>query len=283
MTAKKTSKSASALASNLLATMVIGMLLLMCQTSAAATETLAPLSSPEGETIALPALNDTIEAPSGAVGGATPTTTSRDTLTISLPTQKKEKPRFLQGAAVGADFFGLALKAFGSDWRQMEAFFRLNLYDSYFPIFELGIGEADHEGLEIENRFRIRAPYFRVGVDHNFANKKHSGNRIFGGLRYGFSTYNYDYDAPGPVIDPVWKTSQICSEHDLSGHLHWMEMVIGVETKLWSFVRLGWDLRAKMRISQKAPETGEPWYFPGFGKNTAGLVWGGSFKLVFDI
>ena len=62
-----------------------------------------------------------------------------------------------------------------------------------------------------------------------------------------------------------------------------MEMVIGVETKLWSFVRLGWDLRAKMRISQKAPETGEPWYFPGFGKNTAGLVWGGSFKLVFDI
>ena len=212
-----------------------------------------------------------------------------DTITIpidSLATvirPKREKPRFLQGAAIGGDLLGLGLKVLGSDWRQLEAFFRLNLFDEYYPIFELGIGEADREGLEIENRFHIRAPYFRLGCDYNFANKKHSGNRVLGGIRYGFSSYNYDYSAPGLVTDPVWQTAQPCAEKDLSGHLHWIEFVVGVETKLWRFVRLGWDIRGKMRIQQKAPDEGEPWFFPGFGKNTEGLVWGGSFKLVFDI
>jgi len=212
-----------------------------------------------------------------------------DTITVpidSLATvirPKREKPRFLQGAAIGGDLLGLGLKVLGSDWRQLEAFFRLNLFDEYYPIFELGIGEADREGLEIENRFHIRAPYFRLGCDYNFANKKHSGNRVLGGIRYGFSSYNYDYSAPGLVTDPVWQTAQPCAEKDLSGHLHWIEFVVGVETKLWRFVRLGWDIRGKMRIQQKAPDEGEPWFFPGFGKNTEGLVWGGSFKLVFDI
>lgn len=214
---------------------------------------------------------------------------SSDTITIDslahaiVGAQKREKPRFLQGAAIGGDLLGLGLKVMGSDWRQLEAFFRLNLYDEYYPIFELGIGEADHEGQEIENRFHIRAPYFRLGCDYNFANKKHSGNRVLGGIRYGYSSYNYDYTAPDLVKDPVWHTAQAVAAHDLSGHLHWIEFVVGVETKMWRIVRLGWDIRAKMRIQQKAPDQGEPWFFPGFGKNTEGLVWGGSFKLVFDI
>ena len=217
------------------------------------------------------------------------TALSSDSVTIPLDSlskaikPKREKPRFLQGAAIGGDLLGLSLKAMGSDWRQLEAFFRLNLFDEYYPIFELGIGEADHEGLEIENHFHIRAPYFRLGCDYNFANKKHSGNRILGGIRYGFSSYLYDYSAPGLVTDPVWQTANPIAESDLSGHLHWIEFVVGVETKIWSFIRLGWDIRGKMRIQQTAPDNGEPWFFPGFGKNTEGLVWGGSFKLVFDI
>lgn len=206
-----------------------------------------------------------------------------DTLANALAPQKKKRPRFLQGAAVGGDLLGLALKGMGSDWRWMEAFLRLNFRDEYFPIVEVGIGEADHEGTEIENRFNTRAPYFRLGLDYNFANQKHSGNRVLGGVRYGFSTYNYDYTAPGLIEDPVWKGAERCAVTDLSGHLHWFELVVGVETRLWSIIHLGWDLRAKLRIAQKAPDEGEPWYFPGFGKNTEGLVWGGSFKLVFDI
>ena len=125
-----------------------------------------------------------------AVSGAAPicaettpaSALSSDTITIDslanaiAATQKREKPRFLQGAAIGGDLLGPGLKVLGSDWRQLEAFFRLNLFDGYYPIFELGIGEADREGQEIENRFHIRAPYFRLGCDYNFANKKHSGH-----------------------------------------------------------------------------------------------------------
>ena len=239
---------------------------------------LSPLSGEAHTCTADGTSRDTVEVTPATV------TTTADSITIVLPkAEKKKKPRLLQGAAVGGDIFGLALKAMGSDWRHMEAFFRLNLFDEYFPIFELGIGEGEHEGLEIENRFHVRAPYFRVGCDYNFANKKHSGNRVLGGIRYGFSRYNYDYDAPGMVQDPVWMDAQPCAAHALEGHLHWLELVAGVETKIWSLFRLGWDIRAKRRLIQKAPDEGEPWYFPGFGKNTDGLVWSGSFKIVFDI
>lgn len=195
---------------------------------------------------------------------------------------KSRKPKFLDGAAVGADVIGLVLKAFGSDWSQMEVFARLNFYDRYFPIFELGLGEADHEGRDIENRFRVRAPYFRVGLDYNFS-KKHKGNRFFAGLRYGFSSYSYDLDAAAPLTDPVWQVSQPFSAHDLNGNTHWAEAVLGIETKVWSIVRLGWDMRFKLHIHEKDHPIGKPWYVPGYGRNDDGLGWGGTFKLIFDI
>ena len=192
------------------------------------------------------------------------------------------KPKFLDGAAVGVDLVGAVMKVANSDWSQLEAFARLNFYDRYFPIFELGMGEADHEGRDIENRFRVRAPYFRVGLDYNFS-KKHKGNRFFAGLRYGFSSYSYDLDAEQLLADPVWGTSQPFSAHDLSGTTHWAEVVLGLETKLWSIIRMGWDMRFKLHISEKDHPIGKPWYVPGYGRNDDGIGWGGSFKLIFDI
>ena len=193
-----------------------------------------------------------------------------------------KKVRFIDGVAVGADLCGLGMKLAGCDWSQMEVLARLSIYDKYFPIFELGIGEADHEGRELDNHFSVRAPYFRVGADFNFT-KKHNGNRLFLGLRYGFSAYNYDIDSPVPLVDPVWKQQQELQLHDLSGNAHWAEIVFGLETRLWTIVRLGWDARFKFRIKQKADAVGNPWFVPGYGKNDGSTSWGGTFKLLFDI
>ena len=62
----------------------------------------------------------------------------------------------------------------------------------------------------------------------------------------------------------------------------WVEVVIGMETKLWSIVRLGWNLRFRNRLKQKVSEYGEPFYVPGFGKN-GGSTFGGTVNLTFDI
>ncbi|MBP5770006.1 MAG: hypothetical protein J6W75_01420 [Bacteroidaceae bacterium] len=225
-----------------------------------------------------------LELPIQTTWGQTDDTPPADEQAVLEIIEQKtsRKPKFLDGAAVGVDLVGIGMKVAGTDWSQMEVFARLNFFDKYFPIFELGLGEADHEGPELENHFKIRAPYFRLGADYNFA-KKHNGNRIFGGLRYGFSAYTYDLDSSIPLTDPVWGTSQPFHQHNLSGNLHWLEAVFGIETKLWSIVRLGWDVRFKFRLAQKASDIGQPWYFPGYGKNGDGVGWGGTFKLVFDI
>ena len=204
-------------------------------------------------------------------------------LFVQVPASAQEKKRHLiDGIAVGADLVGPTMKLTGCDWSQMEVFARLNLYDKYFPVFELGYGEADHEGRELDNRFAVKAPYFRIGADYCFT-KKHNGNRLFGGLRYGFSAYEYDLDSPVPLTDPVFGLSRPFREHGLSGNTQWIEAVFGLETRLFSIVSMGWDMRFKMRVSQNSSSIGDPWYVPGMCENPSSLGWGGTFKVVFDL
>jgi len=206
-----------------------------------------------------------------------------DTVQVELPKkQKKDKEkRLYYGVAVGADLVGLGMKVAGAEWSLMEVLARVNLKDKYFFIFELGLSEADHEGNDLDNRFNVRAPYFRGGMDYNI-NKKHNGNRMFVGVRYGFSAFNYDLTSPTPLEDPVWKTSQPFSHESMRGTAHWAEIVFGLEMRLWKMIRLGWDIRGKFRITQKTGEVGPPWLIPGFGKNdTSG--WGGTFKVLVEL
>ena len=67
------------------------------------------------------------------------------------------------------------------------------------------VGQCDKEGGDNDNTFSTSSPYFRVGMDYNI-NKKLNGNRFFCGLRYAFSSFQYDVCNPD-FNDPVWKVS----------------------------------------------------------------------------
>lgn len=204
-----------------------------------------------------------------------------DTVKIELPKKKDKEKRIYYGVAVGADLVGLGMKVAGMEWSFMEVMARVNLKDKFFPIFEMGLGEADHEGNDLDYRFKLRAPYFRGGMDYNI-NKKHNGNRLFVGVRYGFSVFNYDLTSPTPLTDPVWNVSQPFNHESLRGTAHWAEIVFGLETRLWKIIRLGWDIRGKFRMAQTTGEVGPPWLIPGFGKNdTSG--WGGTFRVMVEL
>lgn len=207
-----------------------------------------------------------------------------DTITVISPKPRKEKKpreaRVLQGVAVGADLVGWVMKVAGTEWSMVEVLARVNLKDKFFPIFELGLGNADHEGNDLDYRYYVLAPYFRAGLDYNI-NKKHNGNRMFAGVRYGFSAFNYDLTSPTPLADPVWNESRPFNYEGLHGSAHWAELVFGLEMRLWKMIRLAWDARIKIRITQKTNEIGPPWLIPGYGKNdTSG--WGGTFKVLFE-
>lgn len=194
--------------------------------------------------------------------------------------QEKEKAPLLSGIAVSADVVGLAMKVMGAKYANMEVGARINLLDKFFPLVELGIGDCHREGAETGNIFSATAPYIRFGMDYNF-NKKHNGNRLFGIVRYGLSSFKYDVQN-NAFSDPVYGTTGPLELNGQKATAQWLEIGLGVETKLWSIIRLGWSIRYKSRLSLSHPDGGEPYFIPGFGKND-GNGWGGTVNVIFDV
>ncbi len=192
---------------------------------------------------------------------------------------EKPLPLFV-GISVSGDLVG-AVMAATSAYGQYEAACRVNLRGRYFPVCEVGWGVSDHTDETTALHYKTNAPYFRIGCDYNFARDLRSGNRILGGLRYGFSSFSYDVDGPS-IMDPVWGTATPFAYEGLNGNTHWLEGAFGLEAKMWRFFHIGWTIRYRVRIADKKSPIGRPWYVPGYGKNE-GHVISGTFNFVFDI
>lgn len=186
----------------------------------------------------------------------------------------------LAGVSVMVDVAGAAMAA-ATPYGQYEAAARVNLRGRYFPIVEVGWGVSDNLNETTDNHFKTSAPYFRAGVDYNVAKNKRSGNRIFIGVRYGFSSFKYDMEGPD-VEDEVYGTSTPFHLEGLKGNTHWGEALFGLEARVWGMFHLGWTIRYRLRFSDKASEWGSPWYVPGYGRNDSHAI-GGTFNLIFDI
>jgi hypothetical protein len=197
-----------------------------------------------------------------------------------LKLEKDSIPLF-RGFAVSFDMAG-ALQMQLSDYGQYEGALRLNLHDQYFPTFELGLGHANHEKDVItEISYKTTAPYFRIGADVNIMNKKHTGNRVFVGIRYAFTSYKVDISHP-VMEDPIWKwdtTYEITGE---SCNMHWGEVLFGLDAKIFGPLHLGWSGRYRIRFSHKDGVMGKTWYVPGYGLQDSSTL-GYTFCISFDI
>lgn len=184
------------------------------------------------------------------------------------------------GLSLSVDLAG-AFMATVTAYGQYEAALRANLRGRFFPVVEAGWGLSDHTHETTALHYKTGAPFFRIGCDYNFARDAASGNRILGGLRYGFSSFDYDVSGPD-LTDPVWGSSHAYRFEGLSGCNHWAEVCFGLEAKIWRFFHLGWSVRYRLRLSDKKSEIGSPWYVPGYGRNDSHVL-SGTFNLVFDI
>ncbi|MCQ2293864.1 MAG: DUF6048 family protein [Bacteroidaceae bacterium] len=196
-----------------------------------------------------------------------------------VPTYK-EQPLFC-GVSVGADLAG-ALMAQVAKFGQYEAQARFNFKQRYFPVVEIGVGTSNHTSDRTNQTYKVHSPYFRIGGDYNFAHNPVSGNRIYGGVRYGFSSFKYEISGPS-FIDPIDGSAMPLDLQGVHSSMHWGELVAGLEGRLWRFIHLGWSVRWKFRFKQKDNAYGNPYYVPGYGDNTDGSCFGGNFCLLIDI
>jgi hypothetical protein len=194
---------------------------------------------------------------------------------------EKDSVPLMRGFQVSFDLFGAGMLML-SDYGQYEGALRLNLHDQWFPIVEIGIGKANHsEDMITGLSYKTTAPYYRIGVDFNLLKKKHQANRLYGGIRYAFTSYKIDLwreDFP----DPAWQWNTGFGVFGESCSQHWLEAVFGVDAKVVGPIHLGWSVRYKLRLFHKDGIVGKTWYVPGYG------TWGetrlgGTFNIMVDI
>ena len=194
--------------------------------------------------------------------------------------QKDTIPTF-RGFAVSFDLVGLAMMEL-SDYGQYEGAFRLNLHDEWFPIVEAGYGKANHEHDEVTGMtYRTEAPYFRIGIDKNLLKQKHGPNRLYGGLRYCFTSYKVDLEHQN-FPDPVWQWDTGFGVRGEPCNYHWLEAVLGVDAKIFGPLHLGWSVRYKRRIAHDDGIIGKTWYVPGFGTQDSSNL-AATFNVTIDI
>ena len=186
---------------------------------------------------------------------------------------------FFRGVAVSADIVG-PLQLYLGNYGQYEAALRVNLKDKFFPVLELGYGKADAEDAVTTITYKTSAPYGRVGMDFNLMKNKHDLYRVYGGLRYAYTNYKFDFHSP-KVTDPAWREDMEFGVKDVSCNYHWMEIVFGIDAKIYGPVRLGWSARYKRRLFHNDGGYGRPWYVPGYGKQ-GNMRLGGTFNIIIE-
>ncbi len=183
--------------------------------------------------------------------------------------------------AVSVDALGGA-QLLLSDYGQYEAALRLNLRDKYYPVVEVGLGIADASDVATQLSYKTTAPYFRVGCDWNLLKNKHDIYRLYGGFRYGFTTYEYDVERSTPLEDPVWGGSSDFVAANVKANCHWLEGCFGIDVKVAGPIRMGWSIRYRRRLMHDDGGVGRPWYVPGYGRGGNSRI-GGTFNVTFEL
>lgn len=193
---------------------------------------------------------------------------------------EKDSVPLFNGFAVSFDLVGPVMQAM-TDYGDYEAALRINLHDQYFPIVEVGYGRASRSDEVTGITYKTGAPFFRIGCDLNLLKNKHASNRLYGGLRYAFTTYKVDISRHD-ITDPVWGWNTGFAVDGDACNQHWMEAVFGLDAKVWGPLHMGWVFRYKRRIAHKDSSIGSTWYVPGYGIYGDTRL-GATFNVIIDI
>lgn len=189
------------------------------------------------------------------------------------------REKMLQGLSLSFDLYNLASRFLGS-YGALETALRVNLWHTYFPVFEAGVGMTNHTDAETNINYKANAPYFRIGIDKNMLRDKKDFARLYAGFRYGFTSFKYSVDAP-PQTDEIWGGQYSLQQSGITSTWGWLELGIGIQVRIVRFFHLGLGARYKVKLHHSKNEFSEPWYVPGFG--TSGSHWALNYKLIFDI
>lgn len=205
--------------------------------------------------------------------------------TQAVTEEEKEEVPFYQGTTIGIDLYGLGSKIFGGSTTSTEISVEVNLKNRFVPAAEIGYGTTDTTDDGTNIHYKASAPFFRIGMNYNFFFKKpYLPGYLYGGVRYGFTSFSYDVDAPS-MENTYWPYPDVPFEYNgVKTNVSWAELLAGIKVNVYKNFYMGWSLRYRIRMNMKKAENTEPWYIPGFGKNNStnlGVTYSLIYKLPF--
>lgn len=164
--------------------------------------------------------------------------------------------------------------------RGAEASVDFEIYKNLYPVFEAGYNSMDDKEELFD--YSSGGTYGRIGLDYNIlpAKKRDFQNSITVGFRYGMSVFNHSSE--NILIRGYWGDYKPeAYENKLTGH--WIEMVLGVKTELFSNFFMGWSVRYKILLNPDMDPLLIPELIPGYGTGGESGVFGFSYSLFYMI
>lgn len=202
-----------------------------------------------------------------------------DSTTItSLP---KMKYPLLVDATIGVDIWDPVMRAFGQKYGLTSFSVDLNLHNRYFPVIEVGLGNASDASSDRD--FHFKSPmsvFFKIGANYNFIYNSNPDYKFFAGLRYGFAPFKWGIVSATPAPG-YWGDTPPFSIPDVSATAGWMEFCIGLRVKLWKNLSAGWMAKYHLLVHETKSEFGQPMYIPGYGRRGQAIT--GAFLISYTI
>jgi len=196
-------------------------------------------------------------------------------LTIQAQDQKKDSvviktDRY--GFRVGVDLFKLSRSFYEKNYKGLELVGDYRLTKRYFIAGE--IGNENKTVTDDRLSFTTKGTYFRAGFDYNlYENWLDMENKIYIGMRYGVSTFSQTLNSYTIYNrnDYFNETTSISSGEKFGGlSAQWIEVVVGMNAKVWNNFYVGFSLRANKMMANNKPENFDNLYIPGFHRTYDG-------------
>lgn len=182
------------------------------------------------------------------------------------------------GLRAGVDLFKPVRTLIDKNYSGFEVMADYRVYKDYYLAAE--IGHEQKTTFDDNITSKGSGSYFKIGFDYN-AHNNWAGlhNMIFGGLRYGVSSFSqeliaYQIATTTPFFEPDIRTDAILFE---GLTVHWVELIIGVKAEVLNNLYLSLNLQLKNRVAEKKPENFDNLFIPGFGRTYENSKFGAGF------
>lgn len=198
---------------------------------------------------------------------------------------KKQIPKMiyplLHSVTVGVDLWAPLTRAFGTAYGLIGFSGQLNMHNRYIPTLEVGLGNADYDPENNNYRYKSSiAPYFKIGADYNFLYNSNPDYLFYAGLRFGFTSFNYDIT--DVTINPgYWEPEHTMAIPKQHANATYVEFLLGLRVMIYKNLSLGWNVRLHNLMHSTSGKYGDPYYIPGMGTRCSKV--GASFSVFYTL